>query len=178
MCVLHTSFQHLSAEAFATCSSQAKRDFLINTYGLAPDHIFSSRDTSFAAGVKAMTPEGRGVDVVMNHLAGPLLKATWECRAPFGRFLEIGKVDMEAARRLDMTPFTRCASIYGIDILQLGKHKGIQVHCALDGAIRLWAQGAVGIIGPITSYSIRHGEGHENHARRHPYGQDRPRAAS
>ncbi|KAI1146423.1 KR domain-containing protein [Nemania diffusa] len=79
-----------------------------------------------------MTPEGRGVDVVMNHLAGPLLKATWECRAPFGRFLEIGKVDMEAARRLDMTPFTRCASIYGIDILQLGKHKGIQVHCALD----------------------------------------------
>ncbi|KAI1827695.1 hypothetical protein F4861DRAFT_492206 [Xylaria intraflava] len=146
--------QHIGAEVFVTCSSQSKRDFLINKYGLAPDHIFSSRDTSFAAGVRAMTPGGRGVDVVMNHLAGPLLKATWECLAPFGRFLEIGKVDMEAARRLDMTPFTRCASIYGIDILQLGKHKGRQVRRALDGAIRLWEQRAVGVVGPITTYPI------------------------
>lgn len=146
--------RHIGAEVFVTCSSQAKRDFLINTYGLAPDHIFSSRDTSFAAGVRAMTPGGRGVDVVMNHLAGPLLKATWECLAPFGRFLEIGKVDMEAARRLDMTPFTRCVSIYGIDILQLGKYKGHQVRRALESAIRLREQRAVGVVGPIISYSI------------------------
>ncbi|KAI1811942.1 hypothetical protein GGS20DRAFT_560344 [Poronia punctata] len=146
--------RHLGAEVFVTCSSQAKRDFLMDKYGLAPDHIFSSRDTSFAAGIRAMTPGGRGVDVVMNHLAGPLLKATWECLAPFGRFLEIGKVDMEAARRLDMTPFTRCVSIYGIDILQLGKHKGHQVRRALDGAIRLWEQRAVDVVGPITTYPI------------------------
>ncbi|RWA09000.1 hypothetical protein EKO27_g6114 [Xylaria grammica] len=146
--------RHLDAEVFATCSSQAKRDFLIETYGLAPDHIFSSRDTSFAAGIRAMTPGGRGVDVVMNHLAGPLLKATWECLAPFGRFVEIGKVDMEAARRLDMTPLTRCASIYGIDILQLAKHKGRVVRRALDASIHLWEQRAVGVVGPITRYSI------------------------
>ena len=38
-------------------------------YGIPKDHIFSSRDQIFVKGVLRMT-EGRGVDVVLNSLAG------------------------------------------------------------------------------------------------------------
>jgi NADPH:quinone reductase-like Zn-dependent oxidoreductase len=36
----------------------------------------------------------RGVDVVLNSLAGEALRQTWHCVAPFGRFIEIGKRDV------------------------------------------------------------------------------------
>ncbi|KAJ9302637.1 hypothetical protein DTO271G3_11 [Paecilomyces variotii] len=40
--------QHVGAEAFATCSSRAKRDLLMREYGIHPDRILSSRETSFS----------------------------------------------------------------------------------------------------------------------------------
>ena len=45
--------------------------------------------------------------MVLNSLAGEPLKATWRCIAPFGRFVEIGKKDIEANGRLDMAPFVK-----------------------------------------------------------------------
>jgi NAD(P)-dependent dehydrogenase (short-subunit alcohol dehydrogenase family) len=110
--------QHIGAEVFTTCSTEEKRDRLIEHYNLDSDHILSSRDASFANAIMAQTG-GAGVDVVINSLSGPLLLATWDCMARFGRFVEIGKVDCEAARRLDMSPFGRCAQMTGFDLLQL-----------------------------------------------------------
>lgn len=66
---------------------------LVTDYGIPEDHIFNSRDHSFATGVKRMTG-GRGVDVVLNSLAGEALRQTWLCVAPFGRFNELGKKDI------------------------------------------------------------------------------------
>ncbi|KAI1412829.1 hypothetical protein F5Y13DRAFT_199683 [Hypoxylon sp. FL1857] len=101
--------QHIGADVFVTCGTEAKRDLLVENYHISPDRIYSSRDTSFAQAIMTATG-GRGVDVILNSLSGPLLAATWSCIAPFGRFVEIGKVDIEAARRLDTTPFGRCAT--------------------------------------------------------------------
>jgi NADPH:quinone reductase-like Zn-dependent oxidoreductase len=44
---------------------------------------------------------GRGVDVVLNSLAGPLYEASLRCLAPCGRSVDIGKVDIHAAKRLN-----------------------------------------------------------------------------
>lgn len=80
------------AEVFATVSTTEKAELLMNRYGVKKDHIFSSRDLSFAKGVMRMTG-GQGVDVILNSLAGEFLRRTWDCIAPFGRFIEIGKKD-------------------------------------------------------------------------------------
>lgn len=85
--------QYIGAEIFVTVSTEAKKRFLIDTYGIEADHVFNSRDLSFAKGIKRMTG-GRGVDVVLNSLAGEALRQTWHCVAPFGRFIEIGKRDV------------------------------------------------------------------------------------
>ncbi|PBP25422.1 hypothetical protein BUE80_DR003887 [Diplocarpon rosae] len=147
--------QHIGAEVFVTCGTDVKREYLIERYGIAPDHIYSSRDKSFAPAIMSKT-NGKGVDVVLNSLAGPLLKATWECIARFGRFLEIGKIDMEAAKLLDLSPLTRCATMNGIDILQYIEYRGSVVQNALASIIRLCADNTSGVkpVYPLTPYPI------------------------
>ena len=149
--------QHIGAEIFVTCSTKAKRDLLIENYHIDPARIFSSRDRSFAWAIMTAT-QGKGVDVVLNSLSGPLLKATWSCIARFGRFVEIGKVDFEAARCLDMIPFSRCASYVGLDILQLNEYNGSLIHEALTESVRICHARATdrGMrpMHPIQAYSI------------------------
>lgn len=98
--------QQKGAEIFVTVGSIEKRDFLEETYGIPRDHIFSSRDLTFKGGVLRMTG-GRGVDIVVNSLAGDVLRATWELVAPFGAFAEIGKTDIESKARISMGTFAR-----------------------------------------------------------------------
>lgn len=145
--------QHTGAEVFTTCSTEEKRNLLMDHYKLDSDHILSSRDASFADAIMAQTG-GAGVDVVINSLSGPLLKATWDCMARFGRFVEIGKVDFEAARCLDMSPFGRCAQMTGFDLLQLCVYNGRVVRQGFERVMRLWNKKAIKPIYPYTVYPI------------------------
>lgn len=65
----------------------------------------------------------KGVDVILNSLAGPLLLETWKCIARFGRFIEIGRRDIETAKHLDMAMFRRAATFSAVELLQLWLHK-------------------------------------------------------
>jgi NADPH:quinone reductase-like Zn-dependent oxidoreductase len=75
------------AEVFATVGSEAKRDLLRR---LGVTHVMDSRSLAFADQVLAETG-GRGVDVVLNALAGDFIPAGLRTLAPCGRFLELGK---------------------------------------------------------------------------------------
>ncbi|KAK4034298.1 hypothetical protein C8A01DRAFT_49278 [Parachaetomium inaequale] len=145
--------QSVGARVFATCSTQTKRDLLVRQYGLDPDDIFSSRDASFAPAIQARTG-GNGVDVVLNSLSGPLLKATWDCMARFGRFVDISKVDMEANRRLEMAPFGRCATYTAFDLLQQTMYRGQLSHSALAHSLRIVRERQGPLMYPITPYGI------------------------
>ncbi|KAF1961731.1 hypothetical protein CC80DRAFT_543094 [Byssothecium circinans] len=109
--------QLVGAEIFATVGSPKKRQFLMDEFGIADDHIFSSRDAaSFLLGVMSATG-GTGVDVVLNSLAEESLRTTWECMAPFGRFLEIGKRNIIGFGSLPMDPFAKDVSFAAVDLL-------------------------------------------------------------
>lgn len=103
---------------FATVSTEEKKDFLVETFGLKREHIFNSRDASFLPAVLEATG-GRGVDVVLNSLTGDLLHASWRACAPFGRFVEVGKQDIVDAGKLDMNVFRRCATFTAFDLGEL-----------------------------------------------------------
>ena len=62
---------------------------------------------------------GKGVDVVLNSLAGDQLRITWECMAPFGRFVEIGKRDITRNMNLDMSRFERNVGFTAVDLTDL-----------------------------------------------------------
>ncbi|GFF97772.1 lovastatin nonaketide synthase [Aspergillus udagawae] len=86
--------QHIGAEVFATAGNEAKREFLQRRFGLAAGHIYSSRTTAFAGRIKQVT-DGYGVDVVLNSLGGEAFRESTNLVAPFGRFIEIGRKDLE-----------------------------------------------------------------------------------
>lgn len=110
-----TLAQSIGADLYLTVSTEEKKSLLMETYGIPSDRFFSSRNTSFALGIKRLT-HGRGVDLVLNSLSGDFLKASWECIAPLGRFVEIGKRDIESHARLSMSPFARNVTFASVDL--------------------------------------------------------------
>ncbi|KAF3903982.1 hypothetical protein AA313_de0201300 [Arthrobotrys entomopaga] len=105
--------QYLGAIIFTTVSTQEKRDLLTTKYKIPSDHIFNSRDTKFATEIKRMVGS---VDVILNSLSGDALFSSWECMAPFGRFVEIGKKDIQSQGRLPMAQFEKNISFSAVDL--------------------------------------------------------------
>ncbi|HEX6343055.1 MAG TPA: type I polyketide synthase [Umezawaea sp.] len=82
--------RHLGAEVFAT-AGPAKWDAL-RAAGLTEDRIASSRTLDFERSFLAATG-GRGVDVVLNCLAGEFIDASLRLLPRGGHFLEMGKTE-------------------------------------------------------------------------------------
>ena len=99
---------HLGAEVIATAGSPAKRA-LLETLGVK--HVIDSRRGDFAEAVMELT-DRRGVDVVLNALAGEAIPMGLSCLAEFGRFIEIGKRDIYQNSRIPLWPLRRNASFH------------------------------------------------------------------
>lgn len=161
--------KHVGAEVFATVGSSEKRDLIMKTYSIPDDHIFNSRDLSFAKAIMRTT-SGQGVDVVLNSLAGEALRQTWECIAPFGRFIEIGKKDILANSGLEMMPFLRNVTFAGVNlevscaradmndakalttIQHMSRNKPKMLARVLNKSFEMIRSGAVGLVTPTTVY--------------------------
>jgi len=86
--------RHWGLEVFAT-ASRGKWDTL-RAMGFDDDHIADSRTLEFEEKFWSATGS-RGVDVVLNSLAGEFIDASLRLLAPGGRFLEMGKTDLRDA---------------------------------------------------------------------------------
>ncbi|WP_411033328.1 SDR family NAD(P)-dependent oxidoreductase [Shinella sp. BYT-45] len=105
----------LGLTIIGTAGSDEKRSYLRS---LGVDLVFDSRSLSFVADVKAATG-GEGVDLVLNSLFSDAMERSIELVKPFGRFLELGKRDYYADRKIGLRPFRRNVSYFGIDADQL-----------------------------------------------------------
>ncbi len=103
--------QRAGAKIFATAGSPEKRA-LLTSMGI--DHVMDSRSLAFADEIMAATG-GRGLDVVLNSLAGDFLVKSLALLRPTGRFVELGKVDFFENTRLGLAPFRRGLSFLGVD---------------------------------------------------------------
>ena len=99
---------HLGAEVIASAGSPAKRA-LLETLGVK--HVIDSRRGDFTEAVMKLT-DRRGVDVVLNALAGEAIPMGLSCLAEFGRFIEIGKRDIYQNSRIPLRPLRRNASFH------------------------------------------------------------------
>ncbi|HZJ14929.1 MAG TPA: SDR family NAD(P)-dependent oxidoreductase [Chthoniobacteraceae bacterium] len=101
---------HLGAEVIASAGSPAKRA-LLETLGVK--HVINSRRGDFTEAVMELTGR-RGVDVVLNALAGEAIPMGLSCLAESGRFIEIGKRDIYQNARIPLWPLRRNASFHVI----------------------------------------------------------------
>lgn len=130
--------QSMGAEIFATAGSGEKRDFLTM---LGVQHIFDSRSNLFAEEILATTPDGQGVDVVLNSLAGEAIAQNLRVLKPFGRFLELGKRDFYENTPMGLRPFRNNISYFGIDSDQLMKVKPYLTEQVFQEVMALFQRG-------------------------------------
>ncbi|HEX4148218.1 MAG TPA: SDR family NAD(P)-dependent oxidoreductase, partial [Pirellulales bacterium] len=107
--------QRAGAEIFATAGSPEKRAFLKS---LGVKHVYDSRSLEFAEQILAET-ERRGVDLVLNSLPGEAIPTSIATLAAYGRFLEIGKIDIYQNRMIGLYPFQNNLSYFAIDLDRL-----------------------------------------------------------
>lgn len=103
------------AEVIATAGSGMKRDYL---RALGVRHVFDSRSLAFVEDVRRVTG-GRGVDVVLNSLAGAMIPASLSLLAQGGRFIEIGKRDIQENVSLGLRPFDNNLAFLALDLDRL-----------------------------------------------------------
>lgn len=125
------------AVVFATASSEAKRSYLVEA---GADHVLHSGSLEFAGEVRRLT-DGRGVDVVLNSLAGEALMASFGLLATCGRFIEIGKRDIIENQGLPMGIFNRNASFIAIDLDRMLLDSPDQAHRSLRDCLDALADG-------------------------------------
>ncbi|KAM6510775.1 hypothetical protein FSOLCH5_011220 [Fusarium solani] len=145
--------QMIGAEIYATVGSAEKKELLIDTYGIPEDHIFYSRNTDFGPAIREAT-NGEGVDVVINSLAGDLLRETWECLSHFGRFVEIGKRDITSNTRLEMSKFEYNCTFSSVDLTLVAAERPRIMKRVLTSIMNLLAEDVVKPVGPIITVGI------------------------
>lgn len=146
--------QMLGVEVFATTSSAQKKKFLMDTFGIPADHIFHSRTTSFAQGVMRIT-QGYGVDCVLNSLSGDGLRCSFECMAPFGRFIDIGHADINANSALPMAMFSKNVSFSAVHLMWL---KPSVTANLLKETLKLWSDGKIQPPQPLRVFRLPEAE--------------------
>ena len=100
------------ARIIATAGTPEKKA-LLKSLGI--EYIAHSRDLAFAKQVRAWT-NGKGVDIVINAIAGESLFQSFNVLAPFGRFIEVGKRDIAENTGLPMNNFNKSLTFAAIDI--------------------------------------------------------------
>jgi myxalamid-type polyketide synthase MxaB len=107
--------QAVGAEIFATAGSPEKRDYLRS---LGVRHVMDSRTLAFADEIRRLTG-GEGVDVVLNSLTGEAIARSLSVLRLCGRFLEIGKRDIEQNNKVGLRPFQNHLAYFAIDLDRL-----------------------------------------------------------
>nr|APD71982.1 type I polyketide synthase 9 [Streptomyces sp.] len=140
--------RHLGAEVFGT-ASPGKWDTL-RAGGLADDRIASSRSTDFEQAFGEATG-GRGVDVVLNSLAGEFVDASLRLLPRGGRFIEMGKADLRDADRV--AEQHRGVGYRFFDLIDAGLDRFQEI---LGTVIGLFRDGVLHHL-PLSTWDVRHG---------------------
>ncbi len=106
--------KELGLEVFATAGTPEKRELLKQ---LGADHAMHSRTLDFVDDVMRIT-DGKGVDCVLNSLAADFIPKSLSVLAPFGRFVEIGKVDIFNNTKIGMELLKDNISYFMFDLIE------------------------------------------------------------
>jgi polyketide synthase 7 len=139
--------RHWGVEVFATASRE-KWDTL-RAMGFDEDHIANSRTLEFEEKFLSATG-GRGVDVVLNSLAGEFVDASMRLLPRGGRFIEMGKTDI---RDPGVIARTHSGVLYrAFDLAEAGPQRIEQMLVELTGLFNNHTLHHL----PVTTWDIRY----------------------
>ncbi|MDH6133801.1 candicidin polyketide synthase FscB [Kitasatospora sp. MAA4] len=135
------------AEVYGTAGEQKQQ--LLRAEGWPAERLASSRTLDFEQSFRAATG-GRGVDVVLNSLAGEFVDASLRLLRPGGRLVEMGKTDIRAADELALAH--PGVGYRAFDLVEAGPERIQQM---LTELAELFEQGVLHPL-PVTGWDVRH----------------------
>lgn len=133
---------HHGLNVFTTVGNNEKIKFLMKTFPqLNQSYIGNSRDASFEQMIMRET-NGQGVDLVLNSLTGESLQASVRCLGLNGRFLEIGKFDLNNNTPLGMSVFLKNSQFHGIfldSVMEYNDEEMVQINKLVENGIKAGA---------------------------------------
>lgn len=117
--------KHIGSNIFATVSTDKKKTYLNQEYGIPLENIFNSRNSYFYRDIMRRTKR-EGVDVILSSMSGDLLHQAWRCLKEFGCFVDLRSLDAGEGGKLDMTPFLGHRSFHSFNILNYVKHRPLE----------------------------------------------------
>ncbi|MDD5287275.1 MAG: SDR family NAD(P)-dependent oxidoreductase, partial [Desulfuromonadaceae bacterium] len=136
------------AEIFATAGTAEKRELLQQ---MGVNHLLDSRSLAFADQIRGVT-EGRGVDIVLNSLAGVFIDASIGLLAAGGRFIEIGKADSRSDREIGA--FYPQISYHRFDLAAVSEQNPLLVSNMFSSLFTLFEQGTLRPL-PMTVFQMQ-----------------------
>ncbi|MFD8985291.1 SDR family NAD(P)-dependent oxidoreductase, partial [Streptomyces sp. NPDC059564] len=138
--------RHLGAEVYGTAGPG--KWAALHAAGLDQDHLASSRELGFEQRFLTATG-GRGVDVVLNSLAGDYVDASLRTLTDGGRFLEMGKTDVRDPERVAAEH--RGAAYTAFDTIEAGPDR---IGAMLRELVALFETGSLRPL-PVTCWDVR-----------------------
>ena len=107
--------QAKGAEVFATAGTAEKMHYLVNTIGIPASHVFTSRSEADIPKLIEASG-GKGFDIILSTASGDLLYESFKALAPLGRFIDVGRVDVNSSKTIGMELFKKCATFTSFDL--------------------------------------------------------------
>jgi polyketide synthase 12 len=137
--------QHWGAEVFGT--AHPRKWDVLRAEGIRDDRLASSRTLEFEDKFRRTT-RGRGVDIVLNSLAGEFIDASLRLLSHRGRFIEMGKIDTRDAEWVTRTH----ANLHYRRFVLTDAGPGLVRHMLAE-LVGLFASGALRTL-PVTTWNI------------------------
>ncbi|MEV6026119.1 type I polyketide synthase [Streptomyces sp. NPDC052036] len=134
--------RHLGAEVLATAGNDEKRGYL---RGMGVRDVMDSRSLDFTERTREATG-GEGVDVVLNSLSGPAIRAGVEALRPFGRFVELGLRDILDDSALGLAPFRHNVTFSTVDLIELQGRRPEFFQSLLHEVVDLFTAGRLTVL--------------------------------
>jgi NADPH:quinone reductase-like Zn-dependent oxidoreductase len=143
--------QSVGAEVYATVGTRDKKEYLKSVFGLADNRIFHSRNTEFGDQILSAT-NGRGMDIILNSLAGDGLDESFRILADGGIMVVLGKRDVLDRHRLPLALFDRNSSFRAVD-LSPEKATDSLVARLISKLFELIEEGSIKPIAPVHKFA-------------------------
>ncbi|KAI0469724.1 polyketide synthase [Xylariaceae sp. FL0804] len=143
----------IGAEVYAMAGTPQKVEYLRNTVGLDPGHVFNSAD------IDSIGPllHGRGIqgfNVILGTAAGDTMRRTLELLAPLGRYVDVGRTDVQDSKFLDLELLRQGAAFFSFDLADLLEGKVPLAGDLMTSVERHLRAGHIAPIAPLSTYHV------------------------
>lgn len=128
------------ATVIGTASTEAK---LAVARGHGAAVALLSDPATLADAIRAATPDGRGVDVVLDGVGGPVFKPSMRALAFSGRYVVLGSASQQPAELDARALMPRGQTVVGLLVARITERDAAEPQAAFDAIVERWRDGRI-----------------------------------